>query len=255
MSRRVDPHKHSQQRLEPDSGAPWWDDRELGPVVVYKGRSEGSIHGPRCAACLPRNVAGQAIPLGRGILLGLCTAHQDPAFILSRNGRDFLASIAAAATAYGASSTRFREALSAFIARCRARKTPTRRHQPGSYAWPAQRLAAEIVWAAGGTYHDGEAVVIASLTTTAGIVKAPSRSTVRRWWRDARWHIRAPSPPLRHPPVAIPIRPTRPAPVWIDAPPPPPVPARFRDTFTAACGIVAAYTNRACLPASLPGMH
>jgi len=52
-------------------------------------------------------------------------------------------------------------AVQAFVADVLAMGTPTPRHRPGSYAWPEQRQAAETIWSDGGTYHDGEAAVLA----------------------------------------------------------------------------------------------
>jgi len=176
-----------------------WDASQRGPVRSYKGHGSGPKKAVRCAACFPRSVAGQMIPLRHGVAIALCEDHRDPAFIRSRGGRDFLAALSTTFESLGFRGVRYGNALRAFIADVLAMGTPTPRHRPGSYAWPEQRHAAEAVWAGGGSYHDGEAAVLAYFTEPLPGVRAPSPHTVRRWWRDRRWLTPRPSPPRRRP--------------------------------------------------------
>jgi len=178
-----------------------WDATQRGPVRVYQGHGEGPRSAPRCLACFPRSVAGQMIPLRYGVTIALCPDHRDPAFIHSRGGRDFLAAATTTFESLGLHGAHYRNAIQALIADVRAMGTPTPRHRPGSYAWPTQRRAAEATWATGGSYHDGEAVVLATFTPPHPNTRPPSPHTIRRWWRDRRWLTPRPSPPPRRPPV------------------------------------------------------
>ncbi len=159
-----------------------------GPIRVYKNRSAGAPRkAPRCICCFPANRAGQVVPLRYGVQLVLCEDHRDPAWIASRNGRDFLASVTATLSSFGITHRRYSAAVSVFVQDAVTRNAPTPRHRPGSYAWPGLRSAAEGVWASGGSYHDGEAAIRECARTVADGWRAPSPHTVRRWWRDKRW--------------------------------------------------------------------
>jgi hypothetical protein len=72
----------------------------------------------------------------------------------------------------------------------RGRERPIRR--PGSYTWPALRAEAEARWAAG----DPPRRVIDELRArhTSAIAVAPSRATMYRWFREARWALAAEDP-------------------------------------------------------------
>jgi hypothetical protein len=177
-----------------------WDATQRGPVRRYKGHGNGSHNAPRCIACFPRSVAGQTIPLRYGVTIALCPDHRDPAFIRSRGGRDFLAALSTTYHSLGLHGARYHNALHAFIADAHAMNTPTPRHRPGSYAWPDQRRHAEAIWAAGGDYHDGEAIVLSYFTAPQPGIRPPSPHTIRRWWRDRRWLTPRPTPPPRHHP-------------------------------------------------------
>lgn len=172
-----------------------WRSHERGPVRRYKGRGKGPMKAVRCIACYPRSVAGQLIPFRYGVCVALCADHRDPAFIHSRGGRDFMASLTSTFESLGLNAQRYVRAVRAFVDDVLAMGEPTPRHRPGSYAWPAQRQAAEAIWAGGGSYHAGEAVVLASFTPHPDVVRAPSPHTIRRWWRDRRWLTPRPSPP------------------------------------------------------------
>jgi hypothetical protein len=168
-------------------------------VRRYKGHRSGPSKAVRCVACFPRSVAGQMIPLKYGVVIALCEDHRDPAFVHSRGGRDFLAALSTLFESLGLRGARYRKAAQAFVADVLAMGTPTPRQRPGSYAWPDQRRTAEAVWAKGGSYHDGEAVVLASFTQPGPAIRPPSSHTIRRWWRDRRWLTPRPAPPPRRP--------------------------------------------------------
>ena len=144
-----------------------WDASQRGPVRRYKGHGSGPGKAVRCVACFPRSVAGQMIPLKYGVVIALCEDHRDPAFVHSRGGRDFLAALSTLFESLGLRGARYRKAAQAFVADVLAMGTPTARHRPGSYAWPDQRRTAETVWAQGGSYHDGETLVLAAFTDPA----------------------------------------------------------------------------------------
>src|SRR5262245_25199999 len=116
-----------------------WDASHRGPVRRYKGHGKGPMKAVRCAACFPRSVAGQMIPLRYGVTIALCEDHRDPAFVRSRGGRDFLAALTTTFESLGFRGARYGKALRAFVADVLAMATPTPRHRPGSYAWPEQR--------------------------------------------------------------------------------------------------------------------
>ncbi len=193
-----------------------------GPIRVYKNRAAGAPRkAPRCICCFPASRAGQVVPLRLGVQLVLGPDHRDPAWIASRNGRDFLSSVATTMTSFGLSHRRYALAVSAFVRDVVHRGAPTPRHRPGSYAWPGLRAAAEAVWSHGGSYHDGETAIHHHLHNVAHGWRAPSPHTIRRWWRDKRWLLGTPTPLQRAPitPPAHPPTPTRPDPA--DHTPPP----------------------------------
>jgi hypothetical protein len=174
-----------------------WAQHERGPVRRYKGRSTGPMKAPRCVACFPRSVAGQMVPMRHGVAIALCDDHRDPAFVHSRGGRDFFSALTTTYESLGLHGQRYSRAIRAFVDDVLAMSTPTPRHRPGSYAWPEQRRAAEAAWGAGGTYHDGEAVVLRFFVGVPEWVRPPSPHTIRRWWRDRRWLTPRPSPSRR----------------------------------------------------------
>src|SRR3954447_24543274 len=197
-----------------------WDASQRGPVRRYKGHGKGPMKAVRCVACFPRSVAGQMIPLRYGVTIALCEDHRDPAFVHSRGGRDFLAAMTTTFESLGLRGGRYRKAVQAFVADVLAMGTPTPRHRPGSYAWPEQRQAAEAIWADGGTYHDGEAVVDAYFAQPSPRIPPPSPPPRPR---------RAPPPPAGRGGAAGPGRPP--------GPPPPPrgPPVDLRDRRPVDC--------------------
>jgi hypothetical protein len=184
-------------------GTATWDATQRGPVRRSKDDSSGPDDAPRCLACFPHSVAGQMIPLRYGVTIALCPDHRDPAFVRSRGGRDFLAALTTTFASLGLHGARYRNALHAFVADVLAMDTPTPRRRPGSYAWPDQRRAAEAIWAAGGSYHDGAAAVLAHFTEPLPAVRPPSSHTIRRWWRERRWLTPRPAPPPRRQPAPL----------------------------------------------------
>jgi hypothetical protein len=160
--------------------------------VIYKGRGRGPAKHPRCIACFPKSVAGQVVPLSRGVSIVLCADHRDPAFLHSRGGRDFLAATGALFRGLGLSGRRWQEALSTFLDDVRATRGPTPRRRPGSYAWPGVRRRAEEVWNAGGSFEDGMRAVYTHVEPITTGFSLPSLSTVRRWWRQKRWFLARP---------------------------------------------------------------
>ncbi len=181
-----------------DQAIATWKKNERGPVRAYKGSRSGGKQNrkgaPLCLCCYPVAVSGQHVPLRYGVTIALCDDHRDPAFVISRGGRDFLAAVASMFTSLGLRSARYGKALLAFVEDVRNMQTPTPRARPGSYAWPHLRTAAEATWAARGTYHDGEKVVLDALRPHIDAVKPPSRHTIRRWWRERRWLTPRPAP-------------------------------------------------------------
>jgi hypothetical protein len=189
----------TQHELDPNDAVATavWADHERGPVRRYKGDGKGPMKAPRCVACFPHSVAGQMIPFRYGVAVALCDDHRDPAFVHSRGGRDFFSALTTTYESLGLRGTRYSNAIRAFVDDVLAMGQPTPRHRPGSYAWPDQRRAAEATWAEGGTYHAGQAVVLASFAALPPSVKPPSPHTIRRWWRDRRWLTPRPPPPPR----------------------------------------------------------
>jgi hypothetical protein len=186
MSDNADPNE--------ELAAAVWARHHRGPIRRYKGRGQGPTKQKRCVACFPHSVAGEEVPLGHGVTIVLCADHRDVRFIQSRGGRDFLAAITTIFESLGLRDAKYARAVTRFVNQIRDRASPTPRRRPGSYAWAELRHAAERVWEAGGSYHDGEAAALIGFVEhrypTA--VKPPSPQTVRRWWQQRRWISRRP---------------------------------------------------------------
>ena len=184
-----------------------WERWRDGPVRRYKGAGVGPSKARRCVACFPRSVAGIDVPLAHGVTIVLCNPHRDVRFIASRGGRDFLASIPSIFEAVGLRGNRYAKAVQSLADQVGLRTTATPRRRPGSYAWPGLRACAEAAWASGGSYHQGESLVLAAFGNVAAehlsVIRPPSRETVRRWWRQRRWLSRRPgedgTPPRTRP--------------------------------------------------------
>ena len=172
---------------------PVWRSDVRGPARVYKGgRQQGGAKGFPCLCCFPARVKGERVELGYGVHISLCTAHRDPRFIASRNGRDFIAAVGTLLESAGVQSRRRRLALTRLVRACQRELRPVARCQPGSYAWSGVRLAAEGRWAAGATFREGQALVEQACAAAPKGMRAPTSNTIRRWWREQRWLDRAP---------------------------------------------------------------
>jgi len=192
MSRRW-----AEPEVEGAGGAVEWQGWRQGPPRIYKGRGRGPAKALRCCCCFPQSVAGLEISIGGGVRIVLCADHRDPAFLGSRNARDFLAALATLYRSLGLTGRRYGEALLGFVERIREVGVPTPRRRPGSYSWPAARAAAEAVWAAGGAYGAGVAVIDEATATLPVGAIGPSPTTVRRWYHQQRWLLPRPGPTRR----------------------------------------------------------
>jgi hypothetical protein len=145
----------------------------------YKGENLGSR--PPCAICVGKGVGERAqLVLPFGIRVWLCEEHRSLEFRRRRAGRDFVASLSAVWAAGGCLTKRRDRALA-----MHRRALLAARHErgkPGSYAWPDLRREVEARFASG----EGPATVVAALLARSG-PRPPSRTTVYRWHREARW--------------------------------------------------------------------
>jgi hypothetical protein len=145
----------------------------------YKGENLGSR--PPCAICVGKGIGERAqLVLPFGIRVWLCEAHRSPEFRRRRAGRDFVASLSAVWAAGGCLTIRRDRALE--IHRRALLAAYRERGKPGSYAWPDLRREVEARFASG----EGPATVVAALLARSG-PRPPSRTTVYRWHREARW--------------------------------------------------------------------
>lgn len=121
-----------------------------------------------------------------GVSVWLCdTAHRSQEFQRRRAGRDFVLTLSGAWQAAGVLTRRRQRALEIHQARLTARREQRPVRRPGSYSWPGLRAEAEARWAAG----DPARVVIDELRARhrRAAALAPSRATMHRWFREARW--------------------------------------------------------------------
>lgn len=170
----------------PDGIPVWPPPGGRGPVRVYKG---GRVpKGSRlCAACYPAKRPGARVPLRGGGAVALCADHRSRAFLRSRSGRDFIASMCEALHSFGIDNSRVFDGILQVAHEATRVGGDVPRPRPGSYAWPEVRLAAEGVWRAGGTFEHGVAVASRLCTDLPKGVRPPSIYTLRRWWRERRW--------------------------------------------------------------------
>lgn len=128
--------------------------------------------------------------LSYGVSVWLCAAHRSDEFQRRRAGRDFVATLSGAWQASGVLTRRRQRALEIHLARLTAGRQQRPGRRPGSYSWPGLRAEAEARWAAG----DSARLVIDELRgrhrRAAALV--PSRATMYRWFREARWAADAP---------------------------------------------------------------
>lgn len=139
---------------------------------------------PPCALCGgPGHEKRAPHHLTHGLVVWLCGAHRDEAFLKLRSGHEFTDRLAAAWAACGDLTNRKRQALEAHL---RAVQLATiDRDKPGSYSWPELRREAERRFEAG----EAPATVIVELRRTHrdGPAMVPSIRTMRRWFTQARW--------------------------------------------------------------------
>jgi hypothetical protein len=151
----------------------------------YKGEPLGSR--PPCAICMGRGEGERGLlTLPGGVTVWLCAAHRSDRFQRKRAGRDFFVSLSCVWQAAGCLTARRRRALEVHRERLmREAKAPARRQRPGSYSWPELRREAEQLWAAGAPLR----VVIDRLRERVARypVRPPSRTTMYRWFGEARW--------------------------------------------------------------------
>jgi hypothetical protein len=178
------------REIPPQADVATWDCTVSGPPRIYKNRPKGASkkHPHSCLACYPQNCAGRVVRLTHGCSLVLCEGHRDPAFIVSEDGRRFIARVAALYASFGLVGARFETALRAFTGRCMAarRGNDPARPRPGSYAWAARRQAAETTWSRGGTWEQGWAAAWREEPGPRDL-RLPTEGTVKRWWQQRRW--------------------------------------------------------------------
>jgi hypothetical protein len=151
-------------------------------------RDTGSRLGstPACAICAGPGEGDRAeLHLPFGVTVWLCAAHRSEEFQRRREGRDLSVSLSAVWQACGALTARRVRALEAHRATLLRPAMPRSARRPGSYAWQALRDEAEARWAAGEPVHP----VIDELRGRHldGSASVPSRTTMRRWFRERRW--------------------------------------------------------------------
>lgn len=152
--------------------------------LVAAGATGSEAVTPPCAICSRRTGRPrEPLHLTHGVVVWLCATHGAETFLRRGEGRDFVDRLAAAWVAAGAMGARRARALNAHLSQ--QRRTPPRRVQPGSYAWPRLRSEAERRFAAG----ESPRRVIAELRRrhARDTAQAPSERTMRRWFCEARW--------------------------------------------------------------------
>jgi hypothetical protein len=154
--------------------------------TLYKARRV-PVKQPVCAICIDRTRGRTSrVDFGYGVVVWLCQGHASVEFLTGRGGRDAVLTLMRRWEANGCLTANRHKALDAHLASLRAR--PPRR-TPGSYAWPALRVRAERLFAAG---HGVPAVVERLSKARLGECDPPSPHTVRRWRRERRWSARPP---------------------------------------------------------------
>jgi hypothetical protein len=150
-------------------------------ATLYKARGV-PVKQPVCAICVDRTRGRtMRVEFGFGVSVWLCAGHASVEFLSARSGRDVVLTLMRVWQAHGCYTAARRRALDAHLAALRGR--PPRR-RPGSYAWPAVRVRAERLFAAGATVASVTERVLAA---GYGVGTAPSPRTIRRWRTDRRW--------------------------------------------------------------------
>ncbi len=149
--------------------------------TLYKARRV-PVKQPVCAICIDRTRGRTTrVDFGYGVTIWLCQGHASTNFLTGRSGRDAVLTLMRTWQANGCLTAARHKALDAHLASLKAR--PPRR-APGSYAWPAMRLRAEKLFAAG---HSVQAVLERLAQRRYGECEPPSSATIRRWHREHRW--------------------------------------------------------------------
>ena len=123
----------------------------------------------------------------------LCQVHASSEFRTARAGRDFVLTLQRIWQANGCLTAARHRALDAHLAALKPAARAAAQTLPGSYAWPAQRLAAEKEWAAGTPIQP--VLNRACDPTRYGDGRPPSKRTVQRWRAQRRWVARRGQPP------------------------------------------------------------
>jgi len=154
--------------------------------TLYKARRVPTKQ-PVCSICIDRT-RGRTVKVdfGYGVSIWLCQGHASTEFLTGRSGRDAVTTLMATWRANGCLTANRHKALTAHLASLKARPP---RPTPGSYAWPAMRLHAETLFAAG---HAVPAVQERLAKRRSGECRPPSTHTIRRWHRERRWAARDP---------------------------------------------------------------
>lgn len=158
-------------------------------ISAYKNRKVPD--GKLCLVCqLKTRTPVAEVRLEYGVSVQLCTIHASKAFLSMRQGKDFATTIGRAWEAANCLTPDRRYALEAHRDRFRRRPRGASRPQrdrPGSYAWKYLRGELERRAAAG----ESAASIIRDLRERHrdDIADMPSVSTMRRWYRQARWKL------------------------------------------------------------------
>jgi hypothetical protein len=157
---------------------------------LYKARGAFSNKWPICAICVDRTRGRTTeVDLGYGVRVWLCETHASSEFRNFRAGRDFVLTLQRIWQANACLTAARHRALQAHLAAVRPKAREAARTLPGSYAWPAQRAAAERAWAAGTPLH--ATLQHACDPRRYGDARPPSRRTIRRWHAQRRWVARS----------------------------------------------------------------
>ena len=154
----------------------------MSPPTLYKAK-EVPTKQPVCAICVERTRGRtRRLNLGYGVAVSLCAAHATLDFQRRNGGRDLALTLQRLWVAHGCLTARRSQALRAHVD---AMAGAGSRPRPGSYAWPALRLEAERLFAAGAAPWP----TIASLRRRASAAGArpPSVRTMLRWHSERRW--------------------------------------------------------------------
>ena len=157
-------------------------------ISAYKNRKVPT-NGKLCLVCqLKTRTPVVEVRLAYGVSVQLCTIHASNAFLSMRRGKDFAVTIERAWEAANCLTPTRRHALEAHrdrFRRRRGRRRPPERSKPGSYNWKYLRGELERRAAAG----ESLASIIEDLRERHrhDIADMPSVSTMRRWYRQARW--------------------------------------------------------------------